>query len=108
MNVIPITLAISLCLTLTFILFFWREQMRHGFSSAERDSLMPLAEETPAAVSMRPAQSAAPIVLELNGRMPRHPRGSCGRKPGHTHDAAHPPCEGCAHRAAHGRDHEHA
>jgi hypothetical protein len=105
MNVIPITLAISLCLTLTFILFFWREQMRHGFSSAERDSLLPLGEETPGAVSTAQGHNAAPLVLELKGIKPRHVRGACGRAAGHSHDADHPPCAGCAHRAAHGHDH---
>lgn len=103
MNVIPITLAISLCLTLTFILFFWREQTRHGFSSAERDSLLPLGEETPAAAAS--GHGDGPMVLDLKGRTPRHARGGCGRAKGHVHDADHPPCADCALRAAHGRDH---
>lgn len=107
MNVIPITLAISLCLTLTFILFFWREQMRHGYSSPERDSLLPLGEETPAPVSTDARQDAPPLVLQLEGRMPRRARGACGRAKGHAHDADHPPCAGCARRAAHGHDQEH-
>jgi hypothetical protein len=102
MNVIPITLAISLCLTLTFILFFWREQTRHSYSSAERDSLLPLGEETPAASSHQPREAA--IVLELKDRQPRRVRGGCGRSQGHAHDANHPPCAGCAHRGAHGHD----
>ncbi len=45
MSVVPLTLTISLCLVLTFVIFFLREQMRGNASSAERDSLMPLAEE---------------------------------------------------------------
>jgi hypothetical protein len=44
MSVIPLTLTISLCLVFTFIVFFVRENGRR-FSSAERDSLLPLAEE---------------------------------------------------------------
>jgi hypothetical protein len=99
MNVIPITLAISLCLTLTFILFFWREQTRRRYGSAESDALMPLADDAPA---------AAPLVLELKDRVPGRVRGACGRAHahGHVHDAEHPPCEGCAHRFAHGRHHD--
>jgi hypothetical protein len=44
MAVIPLTLAISLCLVFTFVVFFLREQSRHPFSSAERDLLLPLTE----------------------------------------------------------------
>ncbi len=46
MSVIPLTLTISLCLVFTFIVFFVRENGRR-FSSAERDSLLPLSEEKP-------------------------------------------------------------
>lgn len=45
MAVVPLTLAISLCLVFTFVVFFLREHARGGLSSAERDSLLPLAEE---------------------------------------------------------------
>lgn len=54
MNVIPLTLTISLCLVFTFIVFFLRESSRRRFSSAEREALLPLAEEMPR-VSGRPA-----------------------------------------------------
>lgn len=47
MTVIPLTLTISLCLVFTFVVFFLREQARHPFSSSERESLLPLSEETP-------------------------------------------------------------
>jgi hypothetical protein len=46
MTVIPLTLTISLCLVFTFLIFFVREQSRR-FRSSERESLMPLNEETP-------------------------------------------------------------
>jgi len=104
MNVIPVTLAISLCLTLTFILFFWREQSRRRYGSAESDSLLPLAEETPVTA----AAAAVPVVLELKDRIPSRPRGACGRAAGHTHDRDHPPCESCIHRAAHAHARNHA
>ena len=42
----PLTLTISLCLVFTFLVFFLREHARR-FSSAERESLLPLAEEQP-------------------------------------------------------------
>lgn len=45
MSVVPLTLTISLCLVFTFIVFFLREHARGRVSSAERDSLLPLAEE---------------------------------------------------------------
>lgn len=47
MSVIPLTLSISLCLVFTFVVFFLRDHARHSFSSAERESLLPLADETP-------------------------------------------------------------
>ena len=47
MSVIPITLFFSLLLAGTFVCLFAREQRRRRFGSAERDSLLPLAEETP-------------------------------------------------------------
>ena len=46
MPVVPLTLTISLCLVFTFVVFFLREHARGRLSSAERDSLLPLAEET--------------------------------------------------------------
>jgi hypothetical protein len=45
MAVVPLTLTISLCLVFTFVIFFLREHARGRISSAERDSLLPLAEE---------------------------------------------------------------
>jgi hypothetical protein len=47
MAIVPLTLTISLCLVFTFVLFFLREHARGRLSSAERDSLLPLADETP-------------------------------------------------------------
>jgi hypothetical protein len=46
MSVVPLTLTISLCLVFTFVMFFLREHARGSASSAERDSLLPLAEES--------------------------------------------------------------
>ncbi len=55
MSVIPITLFFSLLLAGLFIALFAREQRRR-FGSAERDSLLPLADEAPRVVPpTRPA-----------------------------------------------------
>jgi hypothetical protein len=56
MAVIPLTLTISLGLALTFVAFFLREHGRPGRGGAERDSLLPLAEET-----ARPAPARMPV-----------------------------------------------
>ena len=53
MSVIPLTLSISLCLVFTFVVFLLREQARRPFGSAEREALLPLAEETPRLESAR-------------------------------------------------------
>lgn len=65
MSIIPLTLTISLCLVFTFVIFFLRENARR-FSSAERESLLPLAEETP-----RLANSAESGDTNLNVRAGR-------------------------------------
>ncbi len=91
MAVIPLTLTISLCLVLTFVLFFLREFTRHRFSSAESEMLLPLAEE-----QRRPA-TAGPIVLELKDRQPRRVRGC---KHGGSDAGSAPRCPDC--RNAHG------
>ena len=46
MSVIPLTIFFSLLLAGLFIVLFAQEQRRRRFSSAERDSLLPLADET--------------------------------------------------------------
>jgi hypothetical protein len=45
MAVIPLTVTISLSLVLSFVAFFFAEQRRSQRGGAERDSLLPLAEE---------------------------------------------------------------
>jgi hypothetical protein len=57
MSVVPLTVIISLCLVFSFVIFFLREHARGRVSSAERDSLLPLAEEKPCLV-----RRAAPAV----------------------------------------------
>ncbi len=60
MAVVPLTLAISLCLVGAFVVFFLREHARGRLSSAERDSLLPLAEEKPRTVPVPRAPPGGP------------------------------------------------
>ncbi len=76
MPVVPLTLTISLVLVFTFLVFFIREHSRGRVSSAERDSLLPLAEENP-----RFAHAPEPQDSASHG---------CG-----CHDGSRPPCPGC-------------
>ncbi|MBM3852009.1 MAG: hypothetical protein FJ399_02505 [Verrucomicrobia bacterium] len=68
MAIIPLTLTISLCLVFTFVLFFLREHARGRLSSAERDSLLPLADEG--------ARLAQPTAADPAGTSGRSPAGS--------------------------------
>ncbi len=60
MSVIPITLFFSLLLAGAFIVLFAREYRRRRFASAERDSLLPLADETPRAVPSASGERKGP------------------------------------------------
>jgi len=68
MDIVPLALVISLCLTFTFIVFFAREQARRRFGSAESESLLPLLEEKRAAHA--PAVAPA-IVVDMSQVRPR-------------------------------------
>jgi hypothetical protein len=80
MAVVPLTLTISLCLVVTFLVFFLCEHARGRLSSAERDSLLPLGDETP---HFAAAKSAAEPKAKAHG-------SGCG-----CHDGFRPPCPGC-------------
>lgn len=90
MSVIPITLFFSLLLAGTFVVLFAREQRRHRFTSAERDSLLPLADETSLVVGAdhedNEPEDEAPA-----GHGPGD--GRCG-----CHAGARPPCPDCLRR----------
>jgi hypothetical protein len=58
MAVVPLTLAISLGLVLLSVAFFLREHARSRLSSMERDSLLPLAVETPRLAGAEPVGPA--------------------------------------------------
>ena len=80
MAIVPLTLTISLSLVFTFIIFFLREHARGRLSSAERDSLLPLADEQPRLAEPQPAL------------VPAHHQGGgdCG-----CHDGSRRACAGC-------------
>ena len=92
MSVIPITLFFSLLLAGTFVVLFAREQRRHRFTSAERDSLLPLADETP---QLAAGGTRAPRGLNLrSAQVPPEDQvpGHCGCRKGR------PPCADCLRR----------
>jgi hypothetical protein len=84
MSVIPLTVFFSLLLAGTFVVLFAREQRRRHLTSPERDSLLPLADETPvvAGLNLRGAQ----VPPSDHG----HDHGTCGCRGG-----ARPPCAHC-------------
>jgi len=88
--VIPLTITVSLCLVFTFVVFFLREQSRR-FNSPERESLLPLADETPRVVG-----DASTPALEPKHN---HSHDDCGCRSGRK-----VPCHGCLKRPA---DHTH-
>ncbi|HYP16701.1 MAG TPA: hypothetical protein VEQ65_05775 [Opitutus sp.] len=61
MPVVPLTVTISLCLVFTFVVFFLREHARGSVSSAERDSLLPFADEGTQLARVRVAAPAASL-----------------------------------------------
>jgi len=77
MSVIPLTLFFSLLLAGLFIALFTHEQRRRGFSSAERDSLLPLAEETRRDARAPGAESGPPAARS---------RATLPSKPTRLHD----------------------
>jgi hypothetical protein len=89
MSVIPLTIAISLCLAFTFVLFFLIESTRRRFSSAESEALLPLAEENRVIGRDHQPRHHGPERASRRGRQPHHD-GPCGCR-----DGSRPPCAGC-------------
>ena len=94
MSVIPITLFFSLVLAGTFIALFAREHARRRFASAERDSLLPLADETPKRATGGPGRAAHEPEPD-HDHDHDHAGGACGCR-----DGTRPPCPGCLRRNA--------
>ncbi len=94
MSVIPITLFFSLALAATFIVLFVREHRSRRFASAERDSLLPLADEAPRAAPASPALHEHEAEHD-HDHDHDHAGGACGCR-----DGSRPPCPGCLRRSA--------
>jgi hypothetical protein len=85
MSVVPLTLTVSLCLVLTFVLFFLREYSRSRYSSPESEALLRLADEKPrlaqrsacAEVDEAKEERAAPGSHHLESKHVCHGNGSC-------------------------------
>ncbi len=60
MSVIPITVFLSLGLVFLFVALFLREHCHRHFANAERDSLLPLADEQPRVQRTGPAAIVSP------------------------------------------------
>ena len=98
MAVIPLTLVISLGLVFLFLGFFLREHARSRRSSAERDALLPLAEELPRVAGSHRETRAR--VISFAGKEP-------GASQAHAHTGAcesgkaeHERCPDCPSRRA--------
>ena len=95
MSAIPVTLFLSLLLAATFVVLFARDHWRRRFASAERDSLLPLADETPriAAVTATAPAAHAPDDDHDHDHDHDHAGAACGCR-----DGSRPPCVGCLRR----------
>lgn len=87
MSVIPVTLFFSLLLAGTFVVLFAREHYRRRFASAERDSLLPLADESPRIAPM------------LGGDDHDHDHDHDADEACGCRDGTRPPCSGCLRRS---------
>ena len=95
MSVVPLTLTISLGLVFTFIVLFLREQKRGARSCAERDSLLPLGEETPRLAPSRSVSGPTEAALHADDDDDHtHEGEACGCRSGRR-----APCAGCLKRA---------
>jgi hypothetical protein len=88
MEVIPLTLALSLLLSLTFIALFVREFARPRRAGAEHDSLLPLEDDQPTRVAFHTRHSAEPA----RGSSAEH----ADAPPASARDHHHAPGEKCS------------
>ncbi len=58
MEVLLLTVLGSVWLAMLFVVLFWWDRKRHPYSSLERDSLLPLAEEKPVPQQKSPPRSS--------------------------------------------------
>lgn len=92
MPAIPVLLFFSLLLAATFVVLFARDHRRRRFANAERDSLLPLADETPQVAA---DASATHVHDEPHHDHDHHHTDgtACGCR-----DGSRPPCPGCLRR----------
>lgn len=90
MSVIPVTLFFSLLLASTFVVLFARDHYRRRFASAERDSLLPLADEAPVTATSVDDHDHD---HDHHHDDHAHAGGNCGCR-----DGSRPPCVGCLRR----------
>ena len=90
MSVIPITVFFSLLLAGIFMALFVREQLRRSFAGAERDSLLPLADEVPRPVMPADRDHNHADYEAKAGHHHDHGHDACGCR-----DGSRPPCTGC-------------
>lgn len=95
MSVIPLTIFFSLLLAGLFITLFAHEQRRRRFASAERDSLLPLADEQANEVNPVTPEVAETSETGSAHEDHHHEDRACG-----CLDGSRPPCAGCRRRHA--------
>jgi hypothetical protein len=96
MPAIPFLLFFSLLLAGTFVALFARDHRRRRFANAERDSLLPLADETPQVDARASAAPAGDAHAHDDDHDHAHADGAaCGCRNG-----LRPPCPGCLRRRA--------
>lgn len=91
MPAIPVLLFFSLLLAGTFVVLFAREHRRRRFANAERDSLLPLADETPHLA----AEAIAGNAHAQAPRGPDHDRGDAHDTVGRRDDGSRSPGSAC-------------
>lgn len=92
MSAIPLTVLLSLALAGLFTVLFWREHRRRHLGGAERDSLLPLADESPRIVRAGHDHDHAPDGVRC-GCLPAGALAEAGRT------GLRAPCPGCRRQA---------
>jgi len=95
MPAIPVLLFFSLLLAGTFVVLFAREHRRRRFANAERDSLLPLADETPHLAAEVTAGNADAEAPHGPDHEPDHDHGHAYDTVGRRDDGSRSPGSAC-------------